>query len=68
VKLGDMVTDDRSHMDKSNWFYNAWLKHGVIVEDNDDDPDVVTVVWWRHGKMWRQSLSVSKLELVSEGR
>jgi hypothetical protein len=55
-------------MDKSNWFYNAWLKHGVIVEDNDDDPDVVTVVWCRHGKMWRQSLSVSKLELVSEGR
>ena len=66
MKVGDLVTDDRSRMDKSNWFWNAWIRRGVIVEVHN--PKVVSVVWHKHGKMWRQCEQVSKLEILNEGR
>ena len=64
MKVGDLVTDDRSHMDKSNWFWNAWIRRGVIVEV--PIPEVVVVVWQKHGKVWRQNMEVSKLEILNE--
>jgi len=66
MKPGDLVMDDRSHMDKSNWFWNAWLRRGVVVEVHN--PKVVSVVWQKHGKVWRQCEQVSKLEILNEGR
>ena len=66
MKVGDLVTDDRSHMDKFNWFRNAWIRRGVIVEVHN--PKVVSVVWQKNGKMWRQCEQVSKLERISESR
>jgi len=63
VKVGDLVTDDRSHMDKSNWFWNAWIRRGVIVEVRN--PKVVSVVWHKNGKVWRQNMEVSKLEILN---
>ncbi len=64
MKVGDLVTDDRSHMDKANWFWNAWIRRGVIVEV--PIPEVVVVVWQKHGKVWRQNMEVSKLEILNE--
>ena len=66
MKIGDLVTDDRSHMDKSNWFWNAWIRRGVVVEVHN--PKVVSVVWHKNGKMWRQCEQVKKLERISESR
>ena len=63
MRVGDLVTDDRSHMDKSNWFWNAWIRRGVIVEVHN--PKVVVVVWQKHGKVWRQNMEVSKLEILN---
>ena len=63
MKVGDLVTDDRSRMDKSNWFWNAWIRRGVIVEVHN--PKVVSVVWHKNGKMWRQCEQVSKLEILN---
>ena len=63
MKVGDLVTDDRSHMDKANWFWNAWVRRGVIVEV--PIPEVVVVVWQKHGKVWRQNMEVSKLEILN---
>ena len=63
MKVGDLVTDDRSHMDKSNWFWNAWIRRGVIVEV--PIPEVVVVVWQKNGKVWRQNMEVSKLEILN---
>ena len=63
MKVGDLVTDDRSHMDKSNWFWNAWIRRGVIVEV--PIPEVVGVVWQKNGKVWRQNMEVSKLEILN---
>jgi hypothetical protein len=68
VKAGDLVIDDRSHMNKSNWFYNAWLRYGLILELNDTAAGIVTVAWWRHGKLDSiHKCPASKLELISEG-
>ena len=56
-------------MDKTNLFYDAWLRHGVIVEVFEHSPDVVTVVWRLDKKMWKQqSVQVSKLEVVNGSR
>ena len=63
MKVGDLVTDDRSHMDKSNWFWNAWIRRGVVVEVHN--LKVVSVVWHKNGKMWRQREQVSKLESLN---
>ena len=63
MKIGDLVTDDRSHMDKSNWFWNAWIRRGVVVEVHNRK--VVSVVWHKNGKMWRQCEQVKKLEILN---
>ena len=66
MKVGDLVTDDRSHMDKSNLFYNAWLRYGVILNIDESEQDVATVMWHRYGKSWVTSTETSKLEVLSE--
>ena len=66
MKVGDLVMDDKSHMDESNWFRNSWIRRGMVVEVHN--PKVVSVVWLKHGKMWRQCEQVLKLEILNESR
>jgi len=68
VKVGDLVMDDRSHMDKTNLFYDALLRYGVIIEIDSHGPGVVTVVWSSDGKAWEQTIKLSRLEVISESR
>jgi len=69
VKVGDLVTDDRSHMDKTNLFYNSWRRIGLILEWYDTPKGMVTVGWWRQGKLCDiNPCHVSKLEVISESR
>lgn len=68
MKVGDLVTDDRSHMDKTNLFYNSWRRIGLILEWYDTPKGMVTVGWWRQGKLCDiNPCHVSKLEVISEG-
>lgn len=69
MKVGDLVTDDRSHMDKTNLFYNSWRRIGLILEWYDTPKGMVTVGWWRQGKLCDiNPCHVSKLEVISESR
>ena len=68
MKVGDLVTDDRSHMDKTNLFYNSWRRIGLILEWYDTPKGMVTVGWWRQGKLCDiNPCHVSKLEVISDG-
>ena len=73
MNVGDLVTLDRSHMEKANWFYDSWLKLGLVLElnghlDNRAD-DVATVMWWKEGEDRKISACyVSELEVLSERR
>ena len=68
MKVGDLVTDDRSHMDKTNLFYDSWLRIGLILGWYDTPKGIVIVGWWRRGKPYEsQPIHVSKLEVISEG-
>jgi len=66
VKVGDLVADDRSHMDESNLFWGLWRRCGVVIEVLN--PKVVVVMWQKNGKVWRQNIEVSKLEMLNESR
>ena len=68
MNVGDIVTDDRSHMDKSNLFYDAWLRLGLVVDIRQSNPTIATVIWYRSGKVWETNQEVSKLEVISECR
>jgi hypothetical protein len=60
-------------MEETNWFYNSWLKLGLVLElnrhlDNRAD-DVATVMWWKDGEDRKiNACYVSKLEVISESR
>jgi len=69
VKIGDMVTTDRSHMEKTNLFYDSWIRYGLILEWYDTPKGMVIVGWWSHGKLQEiNPCHVSKLEVLSESR
>ena len=56
MKVGDLVMDDRSHIDESNWFWNAWRRRGVIIKV---DGIHANVVWSHEGKTWEQCVKLS---------
>ena len=64
MNVGDLVTDDRSHMEKTNWFYNSWLRYGLILEWYDEPKGWATVMWWRHGKVEEEQCHISNLEVI----
>jgi hypothetical protein len=71
MKVGDLVTLNRSHMEKTNIFYDSWLQLGLILELNshlgNHDNAIATVVWWKNGKTHETcTYPVSKLEVLSE--
>ena len=55
-------------MDKTNLFYDALLRYGVIIEIDSHGPGVVTVVWSSDGKAWEQTIKLSRLEVINESR
>mgnify|MGYP004448723127 FL=1 len=56
-------------MDKTNLFYNSWRRIGLILEWYDTPKGMVTVGWWRQGKLCDiNPCHVSKLEVISESR
>ena len=62
MKVGDLVTDDRSHMDESNWFYNAFKRLGVVMAVKEE----VEVLWTNHRGQWTTHEHASKLVVISE--
>ena len=55
-------------MDKTNLFYNSWRRIGLILEWYDTPKGMVTVGWWRQGKLCDiNPCHVSKLEVISDG-
>ena len=62
MRVGDLVTDDRSHMDKSNWFYNAFKRLGVVMGIKEE----VEVLWTNERGQWTTQEHASKLVVISE--
>ena len=69
MKVGDLVTHDRSHMDKSNFFYDSWLQFGIVLNIELNPPTShgadVEVFWPKHGVSWEDEIS---LEVINECR
>ena len=67
MKVGDLVTKDRSRMDKSNFFYNAWLQIGIVLSIEFNPPTShgrdVEVFWFKIGTSWEDEIA---LEVLSE--
>jgi hypothetical protein len=38
MKVGDLVTTNRSHVDKSNLFYDCWLRIGIVLSMEINPP------------------------------
>ena len=53
MKVGDLVTTNRSHMDKSNVFYDSWLRIGIVLSIEFNPPTAhgrdVEVFWSKRG-------------------
>jgi hypothetical protein len=64
MKVGDLVVDDKSHMDPSNWFYNAFYRLGVVTAVEEE----VEVLWTNERGQWRTHEPPSSLVVISESR
>jgi len=62
MKVGDLVMDDRSHMEPSNLFYNAFKRLGVVMGIKEE----VEVLWTNHRGQWTTQEHASKLVVISE--
>jgi hypothetical protein len=70
VKVGDLVMDDRSHVDKTNLFYNSFLRVGIVLSIEFNPPTIhgrdVEVLWSNHdATSWEDEIA---LEVISESR
>ena len=64
MKVGDLVVDDKSHMDPSNWFYNAFYRLGIVTAVEEE----VEVLWTNERGQWRTHEPLSSLVVISESR
>lgn len=64
MKVGDLVVDDKSHMDPSNWFYNAFYRLGIVTAVEEE----VEVLWTNERGQWRTHEPPSSLVVISESR
>ena len=62
MKVGDLVVDDKSHMDPSNWFYNAFYRLGIVTAVEEE----VEVLWTNERGQWRTHEPPSSLVVISE--
>ena len=70
MKVGDLVMDDRSHMDKTNLFYDSWRRVGIVLSIEFNPPSShggdVEVFWSNLGAIsWEDEIA---LEVINEGR
>jgi len=69
MKVGDLVTDNRSHMEKSNLFYDCWLRIGIVLSIEFNPPTAhgrdIEVFWSKIGISWEDEIT---LEVLNEGR
>ena len=69
MKVGDLVTKDRSRMDKSNFFYDSWLQIGIVLSIEFNPPTShgadVEVFWSKIGTSWEDEIA---LEVLNESR
>ena len=67
MKVGDLVTKDRSRMDKSKFFYDAWLQIGIVLSIEFNPPTAhgsdIEVFWSKIGISWEDEIA---LEVLSE--
>jgi hypothetical protein len=64
MKPGDLVMDDRSHMDESNWFWNAFRRLGVVMAVREE----IEVLWTNERGQWTTHERPSRLVVISESR
>jgi len=69
MKVGDLVTKDRSRMDESNFFYDSWLQIGIVLSIESNPPTShgrdVEVFWSKIGTSWEDEIA---LEVLNESR
>jgi hypothetical protein len=69
MKVGDLVVDDKRHMDPSNWFYNAFYRLGIITAiDHAGIVDEIEVLWTNERGPWKTHEPPSSLVVISESR
>jgi hypothetical protein len=65
MKVGDLVTDGKSHMDPTNLFYDAFFRVGIVL----DVGEMVRVAWTNKSeKRWTTQERPSRLVVISESR
>ena len=62
MKVGDLVTDNRDHVPKDNWFRDAWLRVGLVLEWYDSANGYVVVRWLDS----ENPCHISKLEVLND--
>ena len=65
MKVGDLVLDDKSHMDPDNWFWNAFYRLGIVLAYRYG---TVEVLWTNERGQWTTQEHASKLVVISESR
>ena len=74
MKVGDLVTTNRDHVDKSNLFYDSWLRIGIVLSIEFNPPTAhgrdVEVFWSKRGShaggiSWEDEIA---LEVLNESR
>ena len=69
MKVGDLVTTNRDHVDKSNLFYDSWLRIGIVLSIEFNPPTAhgrdVEVFWSKIGTSWEDEIA---LEVLNESR
>tara|TARA_R110001592_G_scaffold183418_2_gene427143 strand:+ start:8810 stop:9010 length:201 start_codon:yes stop_codon:yes gene_type:complete len=66
VKVGDLVIRDRSHMDKANFFYNAWIRTGLVIAKGVFVGNKDIKVLWSDGEI--TTAKSKKMEVINESR
>ena len=74
MEVGDLVTTNRSHVDKSNVFYDSWLRIGIVLSIEFNPPTAhgrdIEVFWSKRGShasgiSWEDEIG---LEVLNESR
>ena len=71
MKAGDLVTDNRNHIEKTNIFYNSWLRIGIILSIENNvlyplDELWATIIWTDSKKQLITQEPLCGLETINE--
>jgi len=68
MQVGDLVVDDKSHMDPSNLFYDAFHRVGVVIGFGPATKGTVEVVWTNEKGQWTTFNNPNHLVVLNESR